>query len=63
MNIKSLKLYKINGNVFIASESIEKAIELYELHNSALEYAPEITSIERVPLNETFYVNVLVDTN
>ena len=63
MNIKSLKLYKINGNVFVAAENIEKAIELYEVQTSALEYAPEITEIERVPLNETFYANVLVDIN
>ncbi len=52
MNIKSLKLYAVNENVYVAAESIEKAIQIFETKHSGFETVPEIEHIERFKIDD-----------
>ena len=62
MNIKSTKLYRINGNTFIAADTIERALDIYDAKNSGFEHVPEVCSIERVTIDNAL-VLVLVENN
>ena len=61
MNIKSLKLYAVNENVYVAAENIEKAIQIFETKNSGFETVPEVTSVERISVNDSETVLVATE--
>ena len=61
MNIKSLKLYVVNENVYVAAENIEKAIQIFETKNSGFETVPEVTSVEKISIDEAETVLVAVE--
>ena len=61
MNIKTVKLFRVNGKTFIATDNIENVFKIFETLNSGYEQTPEITSIERVgDKNDGTFLNVVL---